>query len=233
MQPLILAGIAIAAAAVLFLLTIAVMGFRAHRQAAKIRRLYGVKAAKVTLLQRFRWHAHHDGRFRALWLAPMAFIGLPVVGGFWESAKTANEVHAGPSPSNWFAVPLTMKTVANLRSGRLVKKDTTDDSVQIAAAGDKNAIAIVGVRNYTNPAWVHTTAPAANDVIECFVLVPGQVYKFRNGANLAQGDQAQWGATGLAALAAAAFGDTAKRVCRVTESKDGSGTEGDIMGVVC
>ncbi len=224
---------ALAAIAALFLSYLAVIAVRANAHAKRVRRLYGLKAAKVTLRQRFAWHAHHDGIFRALWMAPFAAVGLPVVGGFWEAAKTANEVHMGPSPSNWFAVPLIIKTVTNVRSGRLLEKDTTDDSMKILAAAGKNGIAICGVRNYTNPKWVHTTAPTADDIIECFVLVPGQVYKFRNGAALVQGDQAQWGATGLAALAGAAAGDTAKRVCRVTETADGSGAEGNIAGVVC
>jgi len=206
---------------------------RARYNQARIRRTFGIKGATVSLRTWWTYYLKRSSLLAALFLAPLAAFGVPLAPGFWKAANTANKVFVGPAPETWYAVPLKVKTATNLRSGRVVKKDTDDDSIQVLGSAEKNGLALMGTENLTNPAWDHTTAPAVDDVVICYILAPGQAYKFRNGANLAQGDQAQWGGTALAALASAAAGDTAKRICRVTESADGSGAQGNITGVVC
>lgn len=224
--------LAVAVLALLFLAGAGTIAVAALRQSTLGLRPTGrPRGVKVSYAKRLRWYAANAHGPGAMLLAPLAAIGLPAIMGA-AYKQPANDVYSGGIPREWCVVNLKVKTVTSVRSGRVGKKDTTDDEFQLAAAGDTNGLVIVGTRNWTNPAWDHTTAPVTGDEIECYYLVPGIIAKFRNGANLAAGARAQIGATALAAGAVAAAGDTAKHICRVLTSTDGSGAETDILAVV-
>lgn len=158
---------------------------------------------------------------------------IPILFGMAYLKAPANKVWAGGTPEEFCVVRAKVKTVTNLRAGVYVIKDTTDDEIAAAGAAATNVYGVLTERNWTNPDWDPTTAPAVGDEIDVILVGTGAICKVRNGANLAQGVLINTSATGRAAAAAvAAAGDFAKVVGKTLFDHDGSGAEGDILVVV-
>lgn len=149
-----------------------------------------------------------------------------------------NKVYAGGTPEEMCTSRKKVKTATNLRAGVFVIKDTTDDEIKAAGADAKNVIGILTERNWTNPDWDPTTAPAAGDEVDIILFGLGAIVKARNGANMADGDLFGTSSTGRVKAArdneaTPAAGDAAKTVGRVLADSDGSSTETDALVVMC
>lgn len=85
--------------------------------------------------------------------------------------------------------PLRVKTVTNVRPGRLVVYDTDDDHFKVAAANAVHGILGWAEKNYTNPAWDGASDPTAEDEFS-IIRGPGVPVKARlaSGENVKRGD---------------------------------------------
>ncbi|MHB8603888.1 MAG: hypothetical protein ACYDCK_01430 [Thermoplasmatota archaeon] len=147
-------------------------------------------------------------------------------------SKPANYVWAGGAPREFSSATFKVKTTTGLRAGLFVKRDTTDDQIQQAVAGDTNVIGVLGM-NLSNPEWDPTTAPAAGDLMEVILCGSGAWAWIRNGAALLAGAKIQSDASGQAAVhAVAAAGDADKKTGVALIDNDGSVTVSDVLAVI-
>lgn len=210
------------------------MALYQRRQVLRMLALQGIRPVKVPLQVKLRWYWHNAGAKGTLAALPFLLLGLAVMPGN-ALALPKNDVYAG---GNWHreacVVQMKVKTATNLRSGKGLIRDTTDFEVSVAGAGAVNVLGWLTQRNWTQPDWDHTTAPAANDLVDVLLALPGVIANVRNGANLTQGDQAIMKAAGVLDVfpAMPAAGDSRKIVGRVLRTSDGSGADTDALVVV-
>jgi hypothetical protein len=141
-----------------------------------------------------------------------------------------NQTHAVGVSREAIARKLKAKTTTGLRSGVLVIRDTDDDHIQVAGVDAVNVLGVLGKRNYTNPAWDHTTAPAEEDVLEVIPLGFASAVVARNGAALLAG--AKVGSTAGGLLKAANASLPLSVVGYVPNDSDGSSAAVDALVVI-
>lgn len=218
--------VAAGVALVLLILAFGLTANAAHRRSTSgLRKQALGTGVKVPFAMRFAWYKRHAG-WKALWLAPLSALGLPAVAGA-AYILPLNDVWGGGVPREWCHVDLKVLTATSLRSGRLLERDTTDEQVKLAATGSEVVLAVMGTRNWSNPEWDHTTAPAVGDIIECFYAIPGAILKVRCEEDLLAGALVEAGALGIQALAVDAEG----RFGRLLRDVDGT-PESDALVVV-
>jgi len=201
---------------------------KSRREAAKARR--GIMGVKVPFRMKWAWYAHQIGGVKGMLLAPVMVAFPGAIAGAVLNKPTSTIVWQGGTPREWCTVDMTVKTATNLRAGVFVILDTTDQNIKLAGANALNVIGVLGSRNWTNPAWDPTTAPATNDIIEVHLLGVGAILNVRNGAALNMGDLVASDASGqTAALATDTAAHAAACLGRALITSDGSGGATNIL----